>query len=608
MTSHNLHQYANFFLMRNPIAHYRPSIFGISTPQVLGVFLIVVNSWFMTGQALGQWGNLDADARTTPWSSISRLALEGGSFPPAYRTVSENEISSLLAGIQEQAISRNARAFADDSEYARLVFLQDRYLQGGNGLVLRGCPCRENPVFFRLSGRILGGYSEMGNPVPFEGGLSFAPGHNLFFEPSMELAVGSFWSVVNFRFGGRTISGGREFEGASAVSDPLAWPNWPIPTGKFEVHEARLKGGAWTGQITRAMVGTQKGNWSLSAGWDHHRTGPGLTGSLNLDYQGQAFPAITARRTSPFQWNSFMSYVDPEYLLLRAGQLTERTVKWSDAYGRQQKEAKPYFFQWLIGWDITSWFRTTLSHTVLATAREGTLWPDLLQINFPLIGTTWRETDSGPITDRIFAAQMEFRWRDAPWPVLPASAGRLFWDYGGTDFLPSGPGGMIPQISIPASVAGFELLSPRWDLAFEYSELQHSKVLWYSNSGYSQGYSQDQSLMGHPLGGSGKSLTSLIRIRPPHWGLQLELMGKWATWGMKHYTPGTGEAHTLALTLTRTPLEKGDAKHNSSSPLLWEVITEWSRELADQGHYSDSPGVDSAEQRDWWRIIFKVGI
>lgn len=592
--------------MRYSIAHDHLTVLGISCPVALGCIIIVLNSWFLAGKALGQWGNLAADARTTPWSSISRLALEGGSFPPAYRTVSENEISTLLAGIQEQTYSSSAQAFADGSEYARLAYLQDRYLQGGNGLVLQSCSCRENPVFFRLSGRILGGYSELGNPVPFEGGLSFAPGHNLFFEPAMEMTMGSFWSVVSFRFGGRTISGGLEFE--DTATEPLTWPNWSIPTGKFEVHNARLKGGAWTGQITRAMVGTQQGNWSLSAGWDHHRTGPGLTGSLNLDYQGQTFPAITARRTSAFQWNSFMSFVAPDHFLLRAGQLTDRTVKWSDIYGRHEKEANPYFFQWLIGWNITSWFRTSLTHTVLATAREGTLWPDLLQINFPLIGATWREMDSGPITDRIFAAQMEFRWRDAPWPLLPASAGRLFWDYGGTDFLPSGPGGLVPQISIPASVVGIELLSPRWDMGFEYAELQHSKVLWYSNGGYAQGYSQDQSLMGHPLGGSGESLTGLIRVRPPQWGHQLELLGKRATWGMKHYTPGTGEAHTVALTLSRTPLKKGQALHSSSPSLLWEVTTEWSRELVDPGFYSNRPAENSTQQRDWWKVVFKVGI
>lgn len=558
-------------------------------------FLLAIHLSLGTDCAQAQFDNLEVDSRTVPWSSITRLALEGGVFPPAYRPVTEAEIARILVAARKQSL--------DDRENARLLFLLQRYQEGGGGIGLHPYPCKTHPPHYRFSGRIVGGDSELGTPVPFEGGLSFAAGSNLFFEPSVEFAAGSFWSALDLRIGGRITDGGIGFDWPGGSSDPLTWPGWSIPTGRSEVRDARLKGGAWTTEVSRALVGVQLGNWALSAGWDHRRTGPGLTGNLNQDYQGRPYPGITARRTRSFRWSGLMTHLAPDQLLMRAGLLSERTVRWNDIYGLHSKEANPYFFQWLLGWNVTSWFRTTFTHSVMATAREGTLWPDLLQINFPVIGTTWREGDSGPITDRLFAVQFEFRWRDAPWPLLPSTAGRLFWDYGGTDFLPSGPGGVIPQISIPASIAGFELLSPRWDLGFEYAEFQHTKVLWYSNGGYTEGYSHEQWLMAHPLGGSGESFMALVRIRPAGWGYQGELQGKLSSWGMPGKTPGTGERHSLGLTFARMPRGK-----TPSSPLLWEITVEWNREKADPFAYSYNPPVDSETSRDWWRIIFKVGI
>ncbi len=581
----------------------------VQEPQwILFCLALTLSTWSAPGVCLSQFENLEADARTVPWTSITRLALEAGFFPPAYRPVSQAELADLLDEIQYEALGGDAPALAKHHEYTRLLWLQHRYRGGAGGGGFHGCSWKDNTHHLRLSGRVVGGYSELGNPVPFEGGLSFAAGHNIFFEPVVEFAYGKFWAALDFRLGGRWAPGGVDFSWAGGSSDPLTWPDWSRPTGRATMRDARLKGGSWTGQTTRALVGMQLGNWALSAGWDHRRSGPGLTGGMNLDYQGQPFPAFTVRRTSSFLWSGFMTHLAPDQTLLRAGLLSKRTVTFNDIYGQYAHEANPWFFQWLVGWNITSWFRTQFTHTVMATPREGTLWPDLLQINFPVIGTTWREGDSGPITDRIFAVQLEFRWRDAPWPLLPSSAGRVFWDYGGTDFLPSGPGGLVPQISIPASVAGFELLSPSWDLGFEYAEFQHDKVLWYSNGGYREGYTQQLWLMGHPLGGSGECFTGLVRIRPPKAGFQVELQGRLASWGMHHYTPGTGELYTVALTLGRTPRAESQVQEGSpSSPLLWEITAEWNREGSDPLGFLDESQEDSEATRDWWRLFFKMG-
>jgi len=558
---------------------------------------------------LAQFGWVEADARTVAWSSLTRLALEGGLFQPAYRPVTEAEIAGLLAVVQERTLVGDADALVDDSEYGRLLWLLDRYRNGGGGVVWDGCPGKAHPPHLRLGGRVVGGYSGLGDPIPFEGGLGFVAGHNLFLEPAVEFGAGNFWAVVDFRVGGRLAAGGSSVADLGGEQSPLTWPGWHRATGRADVRDWRLSDGVWQGQVTRALIGMQLGRWAVSAGWDQRRTGPGLTGNLNLDYQGRPLPAVTVRRTASFHWRGIMTHLAPDQMLLRTGLLSRRTVTYHDEFGHYAKEANPWFFQWLIGWNITPWFRTHFTHSVMATAREGTLWPDLLQINFPVIGTTWREQESGPITDRLFAVQFEFRWRDAPWPLLPSRAGRLFWDYGGDDFLPSGPGGVVPQISIPASVLGFELVGPRWDLGFEYAELWHDKVVWYTNGGYHEGYSQEQTLMGHPLGGSGESFTALTRLRPANLGCQFGLQGQLATWGIPGHTPGTGRRYSLAVNFRRTPQrDPDDSGIGPATSLLWDVTAEWVREQADRDAYLNFPRPESSAERDWWRIYFKVGI
>jgi hypothetical protein len=537
--------------------------------------------------------NLETDARMVPWHTVNRLALEAGRFPPLYRPQTGSELGRVL-NLPADVTAPDDRAEAD--------WWRARYLLAGGGRSWTGCECKTHPYSLRLKGRVIAGYTELGDNLPQEAGLAWAPGWNTSFEPVVDWSSGVFWATASGRLYGRAASAGREYQGDEALS----WPGWPTASGRAQVREARLSAGNWLVDAPRFLLGAQLGNWSVTGGWAPRRTGPGLTGALTLDHGGKSFPSVTARRTSPFRWSGFMSFVAPDHLLLRAGQLSEQTVSYRDIRGTHRKAARPWFFQWLLGWDVTSWFRASVTHSVMASPREGTLWPDLLQINFPLLGTTWRELESGPVTDRVFAAQLEFRWRNAPWPVLPSNAGRLFWDYAGTDFLPSGPGGLIPEISIPASVAGMELVGPRWDLGFEYAETSHVNVLWYTNGGFSEGYSHEGWLLGHSLGGGAESFTGLVRTRPAGLAVELQLTGTWATWDQRHL-PGTGHRNSLSLAVgARQGQDSGAAalaarELASGSPLLWQLTAEYVEEKAE-------PLAGTAESASWLRFYLKLGI
>lgn len=514
---------------------------------------------------------LDRDARRVDFDSLRRLALQAGRFAPVVQPVPQAELDRLLEEI-EAAAAREGNWSADDLKLLRSLrsVPQPGLSAGAAGIV---------------------GYSELGDPVAGEAGLALAPGWSAAFEPDGAWSRGRAWAAVAPRWSGRLGSAGVEFTGREG--DPLAYPRWPYATGRETTREARLRGDAGELDLPRAMVGRDWDAWSFSAGVEPRRTGPALDGALGLDLHGEGIPAATLRRTRPFVWSGPLARLDPEDLLLRCGLLSERTIRYVDDRGETAWRARPWFFQWLLGWQVTSWLRIAAEHQVMAATDDGTLWPDLLQINFPLKGTTWRESESGPVTDRIFDLQLEARWPPAAVARVPVPAGRVWWQYGGTDFLPSGPGGLIPEISAPASVVGVELVSPRWDAAVEFAELEHDRVLWYSNGGFPEGYTQDGWLLGHPLGGAGRSWSGEIRHRPAGRAAEVRLRGQWRRWRMERVTPGRGERTSLSCTWRRL-LPAADRWR-------WQLTAEWNREEVDpQAFVSDR---DGAVRRDWVRVL-----
>lgn len=558
------------------------------------------------GVSHAEFGPLEPDARTVPWATITRLALQAGYFEPVYQPVSEDELADLL----EKSLDRLKGEFAEDAagrrDLATARWWLARYRHGAGAGRWSSCECKEPQAHVRVGRRVLVGYTELGDIVGGEAGLGWAPGLGAALEMQLDFRAERWWASGSVRAQGRLIEGGQTFDYPGGDSHDLTWPGWPIPSGKAQVRRARLRGGAWVIDAPQAVLGVKLGNWGLSAGWAPRRTGPGLTGVLSLDRSGPSFPAVTLRRTAPVVWRGFWRYLAPNALLLRTGLLSAQASHFLQSDGTLWQDTKqPWFFQWLIGWQPWQWFRFNFTHTAMATAVEGTLWGDVFQINFPRLGDTWEEKKNGPITDRIFSAQAELRWRNAPWPVLPAKGGRFWWDYAGTDFQPSGPGGVIPEISIPASVIGVEFVGPLWDLVVEYVELEHYEALWYTNGGYTDGYSHEGWIMGHDVGGSGEAVTGLVRVRPRTWAVELITQVAHATWGMPRRTPGTGERTSLGLTVRNRP-GLGASFEAGRTPRRWSVTGEVMRETAGPAAYDPNDPPPRSGKKDWWRLYVKL--
>lgn len=524
------------------------------------VLLILIGLVGPATPALAQEGNIEPDARQVPWPTVRRLALLAGEFPSPIQPLSREELSRIFP----------------------------RYRSGWAARPSLLAPGLAVPAPWWVGQRLDIGFQELGAAPAGEAGRLEPAGGYLVWEPTLEYAAGHFWLGLSARGGGRLWEGA----GPLAVDHPLVYSSWPLAAGRGPAGQARTLGGAWDWELTRYVVGYRRWGWSWALGRFPARTGPGSGGALVFDRSAPTFPMVQMRRTRPFRWSGWMRPLAPENFLLRAGRLSRREIRYEDEYGRQIREAEPWFFQWLMGWKPWNWLRLTCTQGTMATPREGTLWPDLLQINFPVTGTTWRERDSGPITDRIFAVQVEFLWRDAPWLFLPGEAGRAYWDYGGTDFLPSGPGGVFPEISLPASIAGVELVSPRWDLNLEYFQTHHHQVLWYSNSGYREGYTQEGWVLGHPAGGGAQGGLLRVGWRPVSRPLEVALQVRHTDWEHERFLPGEAKRLALGLQLGLDPAR-------SRARNLWTAEVGWSREEV-------QPTAGEITRLDSWRFLIRV--
>ncbi len=488
----------------------------------------------------GTGGAVEVDPRAIPRATLRRQALLGGTFLPPYLPISAGEITASLLGDQDGDVTSS---LAERRVAARLLA---RYGLGTYGWYAQTCECKRYPVHARLAGRVGITALGLGDLIRDEAGLGAGTGIATDLAPGFTLWAGSWWASVAPRLEGRAIAFGRD------VDPSLAYRGWPDATMLPRRGTTRDGDPAWHLSWPRALTGVRLGRWSVSAGLTPLSVGPGLDGGLTASLSAPAYPAVTVRRVAPFAWGGWWRHVAPTHLLLRVGATSRQTIQYEDAHDtRFTREAHPLLTQALVTWNHTPWLRTTVTHAAMAAPRAGkTLWTDWPEVMFPTPGVTWSETSDGPVTDRILTFATEVRFRHAPWPLLPAAAGRVWAEYGGEDINPHDwlP---IPQLSVPAAILGAELLDPAWDLALQYSETRHPDVLWYTNSGFTRGFSDDGWVLGLPQGGAAESWLGIVRGRWHDGDDELELQLRRTAWAMCGHLPGVARRTEVTLTWRR---------------------------------------------------------
>jgi len=511
---------------------------------------------------------LEPDARSVPWTMLRRLALLGAEFLPPHRPISRGEIT----GIATRAHHSQGPGLGLAAERRQLAWLLSRYGSRTHAVNWSSCDCRTPQVHVGLDGAVSLIQFGPGELVSQQSGLA-SRGIGVLTELDLTVCSGPFWLGATPRHEWPI------WQGSTSVNLALRYTGWPEPTGRPALGRTRTQAVnriAWP----RVAAGVAMGNWSLAAGLMPVSVGAGLEGDgLTLGMTSESVPQVVLRRTRPLQWSGFMGWFDPEHVLFRLGITSEQTITYGTPRGRESHRANPVLTQWLFTWDHTPWWRTTVCGTALSAARRGqSLWPDLMQINLPMLDATWTEVDYGPVTDRMVSLIMEARWRRAPWPVLPSAAGRVWWEYAGEDFRPHDQLPILPEISAPASLAGVELVDHRWDLGAQYLLTRHARVLWYGNGGFSEGYSHGGALLGHELGGGAEAWTGVVRWRTASGRHELELRGRTAFWREGNRVPV--DTHRRELDLTWRHLAAGHT---------WTAVAGWVTE--EVGEISER----------WWR-------
>ncbi len=443
----------------------------------------------------------ERDSRSVAWHALRREALLAGAFLPPYRPV------TLAEATHERS-------------------------SGDTG--------RQAP--YEFGGRVALHELGPGDLVEGESGLG-GRGLVLVVEPQLVATHGRRWAALTLRLAGSL------HHDRAAPPAGLLYPGWPAATGRSATGAVRRDDPVWRLAVPQAAVGVQSGRWAFSAGLFAASVGPGLDGDgLTLGSLAESVPQLVVRRVAPMRWSGPLRALAPQHVLLRAGWTSPQTLRYETEWGRQERRAAPMFSQWLLTWNHTAWLRTTVTHAALAAPRAGhSLWADLAQINVPLLGATWSEVDHGPVTDRLFSLAVEARFRAAPWPLLPRAAGRVWWEYGGEDFRPHDKLALLPEIAAPASLIGVELVDRRWDVGAQFLETRHPRVLWYSNSGFAEGYTHRGVLLGHPLGGAVQAWTAVVRWRPGAGRHEWDARWRTASWQEQRGLPARARREQASI-------------------------------------------------------------
>lgn len=495
---------------------------------------------------------VEVDWRTAPRSSLRRLALLSGAFLAPYQPTSVRElVTRLIPRAMEDDGQRWSTA--ERREIARIL---QRYRSGGAAFGGRLAILDLGPgdVLAREAGLAGSGWSATVEPE-----LTLCFRHGWFaFTPRLEIPLA-----------GTSVG----------IPDELRYRGWPWPTGLQARGQARHDLPLRIA-LPRLALGTQFGSWALTVGTFPAVVGAGLEDEgLTLGMTAESVPQVVVRRTRPFVWSGFLRKFDPEHLLLRVGWTSSQTVRYESPWGRSTRRTHPLLTQWLLSWNHRPWWRTTVTQIAFSASRDGHMPAgDLLQINFPVFDTTWNEMDYGPVTDRIVSIVMEVCWRDAPWRGLPRAAGRVWWEYAGEDFRPNDRFRLLPEIAAPASLAGCELIGNRWDLGVEYLETRHPAVLWYSNSGFAEGFTNRGMVLGHELGGAAQAGTMLARWRSYSGAHEWTIRGRSAGWDVPQSTLASAKRRELGATW-RYFIEHGAWISNAAwvEETVGDVIDHWWR-------------------------------
>ena len=320
---------------------------------------------------------------------------------------------------------------------------------------------------------------------------------------------------------------------------------------KFFLLEARplleIKGGEQVDpQLLEGRVALGLGPVEVSFGRQALWWGEGRHGSLVLTNNAKPLDMLRFTNPSPIQLPWIFKYLGPFRF----------DVFWS----RLEKErvvSEPYFAGLRLDVKPLPWFELGASRTIIfgGKGRPNVGWSDFLTI---LGGKNL----NGKVDTSDSVAAIDFRLK---FPFLYRA--ELYGEVGGEDEAGH-------WLANTAWLGGLFLprIEPtgRLSLRFEYADLSHvdnNSPVWYRHGIYKSGYTYDQNILGHHVGGAGKDCFTELRILFPddltlHLSLDLETRGYDQPVREEHRQPEIGITWQLRSNIALTAAYAYDQVEN----------------------------------------------
>ncbi len=259
-------------------------------------------------------------------------------------------------------------------------------------------------------------------------------------------------------------------------------------------------------------------NLAVRSGWKNLRIivgrepmdwGPETRGGLLLSNNAVPFDQVRIESDSPF------SFFSQSWLTFSASVFAGRL----DDPNRADYP-NPNLTGMRLTWQPTRWFVLGGTRTVLFGGEGNAyVWTFGSVLDLLLGRNENRNTADGTLNDTDQKGSVD--WTIYLWPLLRhvpwVKGGSFYGHYGGED----SPQGGSPLPSAPARTYGLELVAGGSLLRIEGSNTTDDHNLWYWHKIYTDGYTTQGRVMGHPMGGDRKSYSVSLEVPVKLVGLAL---------------------------------------------------------------------------------------
>lgn len=306
--------------------------------------------------------------------------------------------------------------------------------------------------------------------------------------------------------------------------------------GAYEL-QLRQSPGDWSYRTKRLYLKGVWGKWSLKAGRDAERLGPGYHGNLILGDTAPTMNYWRVRTEQPLFLPGRLAGVGGFRFTLFNGYLSDESPKPPDLrYGSGADAVRdPRLLGMRLSYHPSSWLDLGASRAIFCGGKGRTTY-DTPKDWWELFTATSENVNPGE-SDRYDNDQFVAFDVTARLPFLnglgPLKGGKVYWEYAATDIISrwqgEDTGSWVPfKLNRVANLGGLYLTTAVTELRVEFAQ---TDAAWYGHHQYPQGYTYRGRPLGHHMGGDARNwFVEVARHFGPGWraslGLDLEERGR----------------------------------------------------------------------------------